>query len=89
MDLLKFIRLCHTLATSAEYPPMKFTPTSCAALSRVFAMVTKSSVLQAAPPTRAIGVTEIRLFTIGNTELFSEISSPVDTRFFASVVILL
>ena len=52
--------------TSAEYPPMKLTPTSLAALSRVFAMVTKSSeLLQAAPPTSAIGVTEIRLFTIG------------------------
>ena len=54
------------LDTNAEYPPIKLTPTVCAALSRVCAMVTKSSgVLHAAPPTRAMGVTEIRLLTIG------------------------
>ena len=48
------------MLTSAEYPPIKFTPTVLAALSRVSAIVTKSSfVLHAAPPTNAIGVTEI------------------------------
>jgi len=54
------------LDTSAEYPPIRFTPTALAAASIVSAMVAKSSgVLQAAPPTSAIGVTEILLFTIG------------------------
>ena len=68
---------------------MKFTPTSFAALSSDFAISTKSSVvLHAALPTSAIGVTLIRLFTIGIPYSFS-ISFPVDTRFFASVVILL
>lgn len=55
---------------------MKFTPTSFATLSSVFASVTKSSgVLHAAPPISAIGVTEIRLFTIG-IPYSLEISSP-------------
>jgi len=54
------------LFTSAEYPPIKFTPIVSAALSRAFAILTKSSlVLQTEPPTSAIGVTETRLFTIG------------------------
>ena len=54
------------LDTNAEYPPIRFTPTALAAASIVSAMVAKSSgVLQAAPPTSAIGVTEILLFTIG------------------------
>ena len=71
------------LLTRAVYPPMKFTPTFFAALSRVFAMVTKSSVvLQAAPPTRPIGVTEILLFTMG-IPYWAEIFSPVATRSFA------
>ena len=75
------------LLTRAEYPPMKFTPTSLAARSSVLAMVTKSSgVLQAAPPTRAMGVTEIRLFTMGMPKSRS-MSFPVATRFFAMVVI--
>ena len=52
--------------TSAEYPPIRLTPTAFAARSNVFAIVTKSSeVLHAAPPTKAIGVTEILLLTIG------------------------
>ena len=77
------------LLTRAEYPPIKLTPTSLAALSRVFAMVTKSSgVLQADWPTRATGVTEIRLFTMGMPKSLS-ISLPVATRSFASVVIFL
>ena len=75
--------------TSAEYPPIKFTPTSFAALSNVFAIVTKSSgLLHAAPPISATGVIEIRLFTIGIPNSCS-ISSPVFTRSFATVVILL
>ena len=73
--------------TSAEYPPIKFTPTSFAALSNVFAIVTKSSgLLHAAPPISATGVIEIRLFTIGIPNSCS-ISSPVFTRSFATVVI--
>ena len=75
------------LLTRAEYPPRKFTPTSLAARSRVLAMVTKSSgVLQAHPPTRAIGVTEILLFTIGTPKSL-DMASPVDTRSFAVAVI--
>ena len=66
---------------------MKLTPTSFAARSRVFAMATKSAgVLQEEPPTRAMGVTEIRLFTIGTPSSF-EMLSPVETKSFASVVI--
>ena len=54
------------LDTSAEYPPIRLTPTVFAARSIVAAIVAKSSgVLQAEPPTSAIGVTEILLFTIG------------------------
>ena len=77
------------LDTIAEYPPIKFTPTSFAALSSVSAIVTKSSgFLQAEPPTSATGVMEIRLLTIGIPNSLS-IFSPVDTRSFASVVIFL
>ena len=71
-------------ATNAEYPPIKFTPTSLATRSKVFAISTKSSfVLHAAPPIRPIGVTEIRLFTIGIPNSL-EISSPVLTRSLAA-----
>ena len=77
------------LFTNAEYPPIKFTPTSWAALSITSAIFAKSSgVLHAAPPTSAIGVTEIRLFTIG-TPNSCAISSPVFTRSFADSVIFL
>ena len=77
------------LETNAEYPPRKFTPTSFLARSRVFAIVTKSSaVLHAAPPTSAIGVTEIRLLTIGMPNSFS-IAAPVATKSLATVVIFL
>ena len=77
------------LDTRAEYPPIKLTPTVFAARSRVFAIVTKSSgLLHAAPPTRAIGVTEILLFTIGIPKSRS-ICFPVGTRSLARVVILL
>ena len=77
------------LLTRAEYPPIKFTPTALAALSRVLAMDTKSSgLLQAVPPTRAMGVTDIRLFTIGMPKSCS-ISRPVATSSFARAVILL
>ncbi len=72
------------LETSAEYPPIKFTPTSWATLSSVCAIETKSSgVLQAAPPTSETGVTEILLFTIG-IPYSAEIYSPVSTRSFAA-----
>ena len=77
------------LLTRAEYPPRKFTPTSFAALSRVLAMVTKSSgVLQAQPPTKAIGVTEILLFTMGTPKSLA-MASPVDTKSLAVAVIFL
>ena len=73
--------------TNAEYPPIKFTPTSFAALSSVFAISTKSSgVLHAAPPISEIGVTEIRLFTIGIPYSCS-IWLPIVTRFSATRVI--
>ena len=77
------------LETRALYPPIKLTPTSNAHLSSVLAILTKSSlVLQEAPPIRAIGVTEIRLFTIGIPNSFS-IEAPTLTRSFAVVVIFL
>ena len=74
--------------TSAEYPPMKLTPISLAAASRVSAILTKSSGdLQAAPPTRATGVTETLLLMTG-TPYSSPISSPTLTRFLARDTIL-
>ena len=77
------------LHTSAEYPPIKFAPTASAARSKVSAIVAKSSgVLHADPPTNAIGVTEIRLFTIGIPNSRS-IFSPTEARSFATVVIRL
>ena len=76
------------LHTSALYPPIKFTPTSFAAASRVFAISTKSSGLfAAAAPTSAIGVTDMRLFTTGIPNSFS-IAAPVGTSSFAVRVIL-
>ena len=75
------------LETRAEYPPRKFTPVASAARSKVFAIVTKSSGdLHACAPTKAIGVTEILLLTIGIPNS-SSICSPVLTRSFATVVI--
>ena len=71
------------LFTSAEYPPIKFTPIVSAALSRAFASFTKSPVvLHTDPPTSAIGVTDTLLFTIG-IPYFLEISFPTETRSFA------
>ena len=89
MERIRYSSLCVIpLLTKAEYPPIKFTPTSFAALSSVFASVTKSSEdLHALPPTKAIGVMEIRLFTMGMPYSLS-ISLPVETRSFARVVIL-
>ena len=67
---------------------MKFTPIFLAASSRVFAILTKSpGILHAAPPTRAIGVTETLLLMTG-TPYSRPISSPTLTRFSARVVIL-
>ena len=59
-----------------------------AAVDKNGEIVTKSSVfLQAAPPTRAIGVTEILLLTMGIPNSFP-ISSPVRTRSLAASFIL-
>ena len=67
------------LETTAEYPPMKLTPSFFAARSSVLAMRTKSfAVRQQAEPTMAMGVTEMRLLTIG-TPNSRPISSPVFT----------
>ena len=52
------------LCTSAEKPPMKSTPTSCAARSSASASGVTSSASVAAA-SWAIGVTEMRLLTIG------------------------
>ena len=77
------------LHTRAEYPPIKFTPIVFAARSSVLAIDTKSSVVwHATPPIKAIGVTETRLFTTGIPNS-AAILSPVATRSFALVVILL
>ncbi len=52
--------------TRALYPPIKSTPTCCAALSSAWAMATKSSLVRhTLPPTNDMGVTVMRLFTIG------------------------
>ncbi len=68
---------------------MKLTPIFLAALSSVLAMWTKSpGVLHAAPPTRAMGVTDTLLLITG-TPYSRPISSPTDTRFSAYVVIFL
>ena len=54
------------LETSAEYPPIRSTPTCLAARSSACASLTKSSEdLQALAPTSEIGVTVMRLLTIG------------------------
>ena len=65
---------------------MKLTPQVLAALSSVSASGTKSSLLQAAPA-MAIGVTEMRLLTMGMPNSLS-ISQPVCTSFSAREHIL-
>ena len=72
--------------TRAEKPPMKLTPTALAASSMALAKGTKSSVSEA-PATRAMGVTEMRLLTMGMPNSRS-MPSPVDTSFSARRVIL-
>ena len=72
--------------TRAEKPPIKFTPTSWATLSSVFAYFTGSP--PETPTNMEIGVTEIRLFTIGIPYFFS-MDSPVLTRSLARRRILL
>ena len=73
--------------TTAEKPPRKLTPTSFAAWSSVLAIFAKSSgQVQADAPIRPMGVTKIRLFTIGIPYSFA-MSSPTLTRSFAFVVI--
>ena len=72
--------------TRAEKPPMKFTPQVLAARSMVFAKGTRSSVSHP-PATRAMGVTEMRLCTMGIPNSLS-IFFPVFTRFSAYLVIL-
>ena len=66
------------LCTSAEKPPMKSTPHVFAARSRAFANGTKSSVSHA-PATSEMGVTEMRLFTMGMPSSRS-MAQPVGTR---------
>ena len=90
MDRMRFLSAgVMPFWTSAEYPPMKFTPTSLAARSRVSAILTKSSGdLHAAPPTRAAGVMEILLLITG-TPNSRPMSSPTLTRSFADSVIFL
>ena len=74
------------LETIAEYPPIKFTPSLRAARSSVRAILTKSELLeQQDEPTMAMGVTDIRLLTIG-TPNSRPISSPVLTSDAASLV---
>ena len=65
---------------------MKLTPQVLAALSSVSASGTKSSLLQAAPA-MAMGVTEMRLLTMGMPNSLS-ISQPVCTSFSAREQIL-
>ena len=72
------------LCTSAEKPPMKSTPTSRAALSMARAMGERSLVVVAAQIS-AIGVTEMRLFTMGTPYSRSSWSA-VGTSFSAAVV---
>ncbi len=67
--------------TSAEKPPMKLTPQLSAARSSASAKGTYSSVLEAAA-TSAIGVTAIRLLTMGMPNSAS-MSSQRGTRFSA------
>lgn len=84
----KLICCRHTFAYQSGIAAEEIDADFFAARSRVCAIVTKSSgVLQAAAPTKAIGVTEILLFTIGIPNSPS-ISSPTETRFLAVVVIL-
>ena len=73
--------------TSALYPPMKFIPTACAALSIAFAARTKSSLFVSEAPAIAMGVTETRLFIIGIPYVFS-ISLQTGTSLSAVFVIL-
>ena len=74
--------------TSAEYPPMKLTPISFPTASRVFAIFTKSwGDLHAAPPTRAMGVTETLLLITG-TPYSTPSWSPTSTSLPASLTIL-
>ena len=72
------------LCTSAVKPPTKFTPTSRAALSMARAMGDRSSV-SAAPAISAMGVTEMRLFTMGMPYSRSSCWA-VGTSFSAAVV---
>ena len=89
MDSMRFLSArVIPFCTSAEYPPMKLTPIVWAALSRVWAILTKSSgESHAAPPTIAMGVTDTLLLITG-TPYSSPISSPTLTRSLARVVIL-
>ncbi|MPN11808.1 hypothetical protein SDC9_159116 [bioreactor metagenome] len=73
--------------TKAENPPTKLTPTFFAAASSVRANSTGSGFLQGAS-SMAIGVTEMRLLTMG-TPYAALTSSAVFTRSLARVVILL
>ena len=75
------------LCTSAPNPPIKLTPTALAAASSAFAYCT-GSASGAAPSSIAIGVTLIRLLTIG-MPYSAAIASTTGTRSLARVTILL
>ena len=79
--------------TNAEYPPIKSTPTSFAMLSSVIPTSTHASIasslfnpFKVLPMISPIGVTEIRLFTIG-IPYFLETLLAVSTKFPPSDVI--
>ena len=75
------------LCTSAPKPPMKLTPTALAARSRALAYMT-GSASGAAPSSMAMGVTLMRLFTMGIPYSLLMLST-VETRLPARRVILL
>ena len=85
---IEFIRLMSAreapFCTRAENPPTKSTPTALPALSIATAMGERS-VASVAAHTSAIGVTEIRLLTIGMPYSRSSCSA-VGTSFSAAVV---
>ena len=85
---MEFIRFSSArdapLCTSAEKPPTKSTPTSLPALSIAMAMGERS-VAWVAAQISAMGVTEMRLFTIGMPYSRSSCSA-VGTSFSAAVV---
>ena len=85
MESMRFVSARDApLCTSAEKPPTKSTPTSLPAASSARAMGERSAVCVAAQIS-AMGVTEMRLFTIGMPYSRSSCSA-VGTSFSAAVV---